>query len=305
MTTVNHAQLCGLWIDDAGKAHTCYTTGGGDRVEQVEDFQPFGWLGAEVPHEGIQLERLNGAGAFGWLAHAGTTEDFERFIKTVREGTPVDVLRPYESQWLMQRRTRLYADLPFAALRRCQLDIETGAAEPGAFSDAKNPNDRVLAIGLQCGERRELLQLGEESDAGEKKLLTDFNDRLRELDPDVIEGHNIFKFDLDYLRQRSRRYKLACAWGRFGQTASFRNSRMKVAERWIDFTRCDMPGRAVIDTYLLVQAYDVTAREMTAYGLKDAAIYFGITPEDGAGRTYIDGAEIQQAYRERREEFLA
>ncbi len=305
MTTVTSAQLCGLWIDDDGKARACYTTGGGERVEQVEEFRPFCWLGAETSHEGIEIERLKGEGAFGWLAHAGTTGSFEEFVKTVREGTPVDVLRPYESQWLLQRRTRLYADLPFTALRRCQLDIETGASEPGAFSDAKNPGDRVLAVGLQCGDRRELLTLEEESDAGEKKLLLAFNEKLREFDPDVIEGHNIFKFDLDYLRQRSRRFKVPCAWGRFGQPASFRNSRMKVAERWIDFTRCDIPGRAVIDTYLLVQVYDITAREMTAYGLKDVAVYFGITPEDGAGRTYIDGAEIQQAFREKREEFLA
>ena len=95
---------------------------------------------------------------------------------------------------------RLYSDLHFADLRRCQLDIETGAANPGSFSDARNPGDRVLAIGLQCGARRELLTLGEETDAGEKRLLLAFNDKLRELDPDVVEGHNIFKFDLDYLR---------------------------------------------------------------------------------------------------------
>ena len=105
----------------------------------------------------------------------------------------------------LQQRARLYAEMKFADLRRCQLDIETGAAEPGAFSDARNPGDRVLAIGLQCGARRELLALEEESDAGEKRLLLAFNDRLRELDPDVVEGHNLFKFDLDYLRIRAKR----------------------------------------------------------------------------------------------------
>ena len=62
---------------------------------------------------------------------------------------------------------------------------------------------------------------------------------MLELDPDIVEGHNIFKFDLDYLRQRSRRHRVPCAWGRFGMKAEFRNSRMKVAERWIDFSRCD------------------------------------------------------------------
>jgi DNA polymerase elongation subunit (family B) len=297
--------LVGLWIDDAGKVHGCYATPAGGREERTEDFRPFAWLGAETPHEGISFERLKGEGAFAWLAHAESLAAFEAFFKAVREGAAIDVLKPYESQWLLQKRARLYAEMKFADLRRCQLDIETGAAEAGAFSDAKNPGDRVLAIGLQCGDRRELLTLGEETDAGEKRLLLAFNDLLREMDPDVVEGHNIFKFDLDYLRIRSRRLKVPCAWGRFGLTAEFRNSRMKVAERWIDFSRCDMPGRTVIDTYLLIQLYDITAREMTAYGLKDAAVYFGITPESGEGRTYIDGAQIQHAFRSKREEFLA
>ncbi len=297
--------LVGLWIDDAGKVHGAYATPAGGREERTEDFKPFAWLGAETPHAGVSFERLKGEGAFHWLAHAGSLADFEVFFKAVREGAAIDVLKPYESQWLLQQRARLYAEMKFADLRRCQLDIETGAAEAGAFSDAKNPGDRILAIGLQCGARRELLTLGEETEAGEKRLLLAFNDLLRELDPDVVEGHNIFKFDLDYLRTRSKRHKVPCAWGRFGLNAEFRNSRMKVAERWIDFSRCDMPGRAVIDTYLLVQLYDITAREMTAYGLKDAAVYFGLTPESGAGRTYIDGAQIQHAFRSNREEFLA
>ncbi|SDS62273.1 DNA polymerase domain-containing protein [Opitutus sp. GAS368] len=305
MTNKASDTLCGLWIDDAGKVHGCYATPGGGREERTEVFKPFAWLAAETPHEGISFERLKGEGTFNWLAHAESLGSFEVFFKAVREGAAIDVLKPYESQWLLQQRARLYADLKFADLRRCQLDIETGAAEAGAFSDAKNPGDRVLAIGLQCGTRRELLTLGEETDAGEKRLLLAFNDMLRELDPDVIEGHNIFKFDLDYLRTRSKRLKVPCAWGRFGLPAEFRNSKMKVAERWIDFSRCDLPGRAVIDTYLMVQLYDITAREMTAYGLKDAAVYFGITPESGEGRTYIDGAEIQHTFRQNREEFLA
>ena len=297
--------LCGLWIDDAGTVHTSVATAAGGREERTEAFRPFAWLGRAGEFDGVQLERLKGEGSFHWLAHAESLAAFEVFFKGVREGAAVDVLKPYESQWLLQQRARLFADLPFAGLRRCQLDIETGATEPGAFSDARNAGDRVLAIGLQCGARRELLTLGEESEAGEKRLLLAFNDLLRELDPDVIEGHNIFKFDFDFLRQRAKRLKVPCAWGRFGLPAGFRNSRMKVAERWIDFPRCDVPGRAVIDTYLLVQLYDITAREMTAYGLKDVAVYFGITPESGEGRTYIDGAQIQHAFRQNREEFLA
>lgn len=297
--------LCGLWIDDAGKAHVSLATAEGGRLERVEEFHPFAWLGEAVAAPGISCERLQGDGAFPWLAHAEELTGFDDFFRAAREGAAIDVLKPYESQWLLQRRGRLYADLRFTDLRRCQLDIETAAEEPGGFSDAKNPGDRILAVGLQCGARRELLQLDEETPEGEKRLLLRFNEVLREMDPDVIEGHNLFKFDLDYLRQRCRRHKIACAWGRFGLNAEFRNSRLKVAERWVDFPRCDIPGRAVIDTYLLVQLYDITTREMTSYGLKEAAVYFGVTPESGAGRTYIDGVGIQDEFRRDRAKFLA
>ena len=297
--------LCGLWIDDAGLAHVSRAGSDGSRTERVEPFRPFAWLKEAREGEGVVVEKLSGDGAFNQLAHGETLKQFEAFLKAAPDGAGRDVLKPYESQWLLQRRARLYADMHLADLRRCQLDIETACGEPGGFSDARNESDRVLAIGLQCGEHRELLALDEETDAGEKRLLLAFNERLRALDPDIIEGHNIFKFDLDYLRQRSKRHKVPCAWGRFGLKAEFRNSRMKVAERWIDFSRCDMPGRAVIDTYLLVQLYDITTREMTAYGLKDAAVYFGVTPESGEGRTYIPGAQIQEEFRRDRVKFLA
>jgi DNA polymerase I len=297
--------LCGLWLDDNGRMHAAVATPGGGRAERVEEFKPFAWVAEPAAGEDIAFERLRGEGVFKWLAHAGSVPIFEQFFKGAREGAPIDVLRPYESQWLLQRRARLYADMHFAGLRRCQFDIETATGDPGGFSDARNEADRVLAIGLKCGDRQELLVLEEESDAGEKRLLLRFNDVLREMDPDVVEGHNLFKFDLDYLRQRCRRHKVPCAWGRFGLTAEFRNSRLKVAERWVDFPRCDMPGRAVIDTYLLVQLYDITAREMTSYGLKEAAIYFGVTPESGEGRTYIEGAQIQEEFRRDRRRFLS
>ncbi len=297
--------LCGLWIGGDGRAHCCVADGKGGRKETTEDFRPFLWLAEPVENEAVMLERLQGEGAFRWLAQAESAKAFETYHESVREGAAVDVLRPYESQWLMQRRARLFAEMHFKDLRRCQLDIETAATGPTGFSDAKEDGDRVLAIGLQCGDRRELLVLEEDTDAAEKRLLLAFNDTLREMDPDVVEGHNLFKFDLDYLRQRSKRHKAPCAWGRFGQTASFRGSRLKVAERWVDFPRCDLPGRAVADTYLLVQLFDLTAREMTSYGLKEAAVYFGITPESGEGRTYIEGGRIQEMFKSDREKFLA
>lgn len=299
--------LCGVWVDDAGTVHTTRATSDGGRSDGTDTLRPFAWLNAApdpaaVP-AGVTVEALRGAGPFGHLAHADTLDAFTAFTRGERPGFSVDAIRPLENQYLLQTRQRLYGELAFGQLRRCQFDIEV-ASPAGGFPDAARPDDRVLAIGLRCGGSNRLLLLAEPTDAAEKQLLLDFSAALAELDPDTIEGHNLFKFDLDYLRQRAKRLKVPCAWGRYGQRASFRNSRLKVAERWIDFTRCDLPGRAVIDTYLLVQLYDITTREMTSYGLKEAAVYFGIT-DDESDRTYIAGDAIQRAFAEDRARFCA
>lgn len=300
--------LCGLWVDDEGRVHTAVESADGrGRETRIESLRPFAWLaaGAFVEGEGVTIERLKGEGFFAELAHADTLARFEAWLDAAKAAGAkgIDVIRPLESQYLLQTRRRLFGELPFARLRRCQMDIETGSAD-GAFSDAGKPDDRVLAIGLRCGGENKFLVLAEETDAAEKALLEQFNATLAELDPDTIEGHNLFKFDLDYLRQRAKRLKVPLAWGRFGQKAKFRTSRLKVAERWVDFPRCDLPGRTVIDTYLLVQLHDITARELQSYGLKEVAVYFGVTTDDDE-RTYLAGDKIAAAYRENRDTFIA
>ena len=298
--------LCGVWVDDDGRVHLSVATADGGRVERTEGLRPFAWLSGQpaVRPAGVTIEELRGEGPFSRLAHGETLEIYEAFLKEAKVTGGVDAVRPLENQFLIQQRARLYRELGFGQLRRCQLDIETSSAD-GSFSDASKPEDRVLAIGLRCGGKNRLLLLEAPTDEAEKKLLLTFNAALAEIDPDVIEGHNIFKFDLDFLRLRAKRHKVSCAWGRFGQKATFRNSRLKVAERWVDFPRCDLPGRTVVDTYLLVQLYDITTRELTAYGLKDVAVYFGITDEDSDERTYLDGGKIAETFATDRARFCA
>ncbi len=301
--------LCGVWIDGEGKARVSLADQGGSRVEREMPFEPFAWLSANpsaAPLPGIELEKLKGGAVLGTLARASSLEAFEGLLRAARDSssTAIDAIRPLESQFLLQHRARLFGDLAFARLRRCQVDIETGSGD-GAFSNAERPADRVLAIGMRTGGVNRLLLLEDDTDAAEKRLLQAFNEELASRDPDVIEGHNIFKFDLDYLRLRCRLRRVPCAWGRFGQRATFRSSRLKVAERWIDFPRCDLPGRAVIDTYLLALLNDISARELNSYGLKEVALHFGITDEDRGERTYIEGSRIAEAFVSDRSRFCA
>ncbi|MBP8257860.1 MAG: DNA polymerase, partial [Opitutaceae bacterium] len=303
--------LCGLWIDDEGIAHLSVANDDGGRIELIERFQPFAWAGAQMEEEGpsdVRQIPLRGSGPYTVLVQSESMKAYDEWLVHAKSKNGlVDAIRPMESQFLLQTRRRLFSDLPFSGLRRCQLDIETGS-ENGSFSNASRAGDRILAIGLQFGSRNRTLVLGELSSAAERSLLEELNRILAEEDPDTIEGHNLFKFDLEYLRIRCRRLKVPCNWGRFGQEAVWRNARLKVAERWIDFPRCDIPGRTVVDSFLLVQLYDIGTRELTSFGLKDVAVAFGVTPQNAAEegtRTYLQGNAIQEAYLKQRERFLA
>ncbi len=270
------------------------------REEASEAFQPFAWLSADAP----DAEPLAGEGAFAWRKAFSTPGELADFAKERKGELFLEWLRPMEHQYLLASGQRYFAGMTFQQVRRLQLDIETHCDTPGEFPSPRRKNDRIIAIGLRFGDEDRLLELESFDDEGERALLKSLNDALTEFDPDVIEGHNIFKFDLDYLKTRCKRFKVPCAWGRFGQEAVFRNSRLRIAERWVDFTRCDLPGRTVFDTYLAIQLFDVTTRDLPSYTLKQVARYLGVTTEADE-RTYLEPEKIQTMFVEDRETFRA
>src|SRR5207245_9630563 len=101
------------------------------------------------------------------------------------------------------------------------------------------------------------------------RLLDEPTRVLGERDPAVIEGHNIFRFDLEYLEARARRHRVRLGWGRDGSELRSRPARLSVAERTIGYRRYEIAGRHVIDTWMLAQLHDVGARDLPSFGGKD------------------------------------
>jgi DNA polymerase elongation subunit (family B) len=194
---------------------------------------------------------------------------------------------PVHQHLLLTGKT-LFKGLPFQALHRLALDIETACAPGFEFSNAEREQDRILSIALMDSRGNSELLFG--GDMEEPEMLRALGERIAGMDPDVIEGHNLFNFDLEYIAARARRHGVPLPWGRGGREPSVRRSRFTVAERIIDYTRMDLWGRHVVDTLFLVQYYDVAARELDSYGLKAAARHFGLAEE---GRTYIERDRLQ------------
>jgi DNA polymerase I len=248
----------------------------------------------------FQVEPLSPGNDYRFLALFERWADCRKAVAYLQKRTgapPSSPQAPYlflsdpVQQHLLLTGKTLFKGMPFRNLHRLALDIETATAPGYTFSNPLREEDRILSIALMDSRGYEEVLFAQ--DLGEKKMLEALGERISVLDPDVIEGHNLFNFDLEYISTRARRHRVSPQWGRDGSQPRIRRSRFTVAERLIDYTRMDIFGRHVVDTLFLLQYYDVSARELESYTLKSAAQHFGLASPQ---RTYIDPGRVQWYY---------
>jgi DNA polymerase elongation subunit (family B) len=198
---------------------------------------------------------------------------------------------PIHQHLLMTGKT-FFKGMEFSALRRMALDIETDCRDGFEFSNPNREEDRILSLAVMDSTGYE--EVLSATEMSETAMLERLGEIIRTRDPDVVEGHNIFRFDLEYIRVRAARLGVRLRWGRDGSEPKVSPSRFTVAEKTIDYPRCDIYGRSVVDTYFLVLLHDVGAREMESHGLKAAALHFGLAEP---GRVYLAGDSIGRTAR--------
>ena len=234
-----------------------------------------------------------------WKAYRGALDFVNTKVpgesaETVIEGVPYEnVSHVYNkgdaiTQYLLQSGKTLFKGMIFDDLYRMQLDIETDydplrkKSGPSGFAE-----DEVIIVSLSDNRGWECVL--HSKGKSEQALLEELIALIVKMDPDVVEGHNIFSFDLSYLQRRCERYRIPFAIGRNGLIPKTYPASIRFAERSIDYPFFDIPGRHVIDTLFLVQSYDISKRSMQSYGLKAVAKHFGFASHD---RTYVDYSDI-------------
>lgn len=183
-------------------------------------------------------------------------------------------------QFLIGSGITLFKGMAFDDLRRMQIDIETTTLTPS------QPGARIFMASVSDSTGRlEVL-----TDSEEAVLLTQLIQRVQEWDPDVIEGHNLYNFDLPWIMARCYALGVSCAMGRGGIPISTGQERpCAIGANSRPFTPCYIYGRHVIDTLFAVQRFDIARGQISSYGLKECAQVYGISPAD---RVYLDRREI-------------
>src|SRR5262249_58234345 len=129
------------------------------------------------------------------------------------------------SQSLTATRRTSCRELAFGDLHSPALDIEVVTTEGFEFPSAARPDDRIVAVGLADSRGFRHVIRGDRLD--ERSLLEELVRIVTERDPDVLEGHNIFRFDLEYLEARARLHRVPLALGREGAALRGRPSRLQ------------------------------------------------------------------------------
>src|ERR1700719_3273059 len=287
-------RIVAIELGDTGTVRVYRREQDGSTTADVEPFHPFVWADSDVVDLGIEAEKLAGDLKYGWLITVDSWKELIALRNGLKNaGRDFFAFTDPVQHYLTATGRTLFKDLPFEELKRMQLEVLSFEGD----------DDHVMSIAISDNTGwEELIVVDpnnvEESERNALKRLTAL---IKQRDPDVIEGHNLFRSDLPYLVGRAKKLKTKLDWGRSGGFLRSRPSRLQIAEKTIDYPKFTIDGRHFVDTFLLAQFYDVGMRTLSRFERIDVARHFGFC--DSEKLSSLTGKELQRAYIENDERF--
>ena len=296
-------RIVAIELGETGTVKVYRREADGSIVADVEPFHPFVWCDSDVVDLGIESEKLQSNLKYGWLVTVDSWKELIGLRNGLKNaGRDFFALTDPVQHYLTATGRTLFKDLPFEELKRMQIEVlafedaVAGGADPGL-------GDHIMSIALSDSTGWEELLIVdpkniEESERAALKRLTAI---IKERDPDVIEGHDLFRFHLPYLVARAKKTKTKLDWGRGDGFLRSRPSRLQIAEKTIDYPKFTVGGRHFVDTFLLAQFYDVGMRSLAGFERTDVARHFDLCGSDEISA--LTGRELQRAYLDNSEQF--
>lgn len=230
----------------------------------------------------IPMEWCRGSNVLNALFYPRDYDEYRFLRSACQESRCVSVAGAQAH--LITTKENMFYGLNFDDVDRFSFDLEVYSS--GHFPNASIPEDKIIMIACKGKEER-LFRLDEyESEAD---MITDFLSHFREEDPDIVINQNIFRFDLPYLEERCKLHNVHLGLGRDGSSPYSFPTKIKFAEKEVEYPNYSIHGRHVLDTWFMIMAYDVVARELEAHDLKTVAKHFGLADET---RVYVEGNQI-------------
>jgi DNA polymerase I len=248
--------------------------------KSTDRFQPFCLTKDEnianhLIQNGIRVETLDGDLPFRFKILINNKKKINRLFDDFYETVNFDIWKDSRfdcpnlaSQYLISSGNTYYKGLEFDDVVRMAMDIETTGLNP--------EYDQVFLIAISTNRGKKIIL----EEQNEFLLLKKLAHTIQEIDPDIIENHNVFGFDLRFLEKRFLYHRISFNFGRknclphesysYADVFSANDSKDKY------FTRFHVAGREVVDTMQLCQRYNSITRVVKNSKLKDMAKHFNL-----------------------------
>jgi DNA polymerase elongation subunit (family B) len=240
-----------------------------DGTCDVQDYQPF--ILSNRPSSRRKAEKLKGNQYYKYKTKV-SCEDYQELKKNWNPSlwTP----RSLEEAYMIENGLTHFKDLTPQDLSVLSFDIEATTID--------NQDDIAKALIISNTFRdksgnieKTLFDIKDfETD---KEMIRAWEEFVKKSNPDVLIGHNILGYDLNYLNTRGDGLYL----GRDGSAVEFVEKPLKITHAGLeyDFTDVKVFGRYVIDTQILSMKYDI-GNEFPSYGLKVIEKFLKIIGDD-------------------------
>src|SRR5436190_2481718 len=288
------ARIVAIELGETGTVKVHRREKDGSTTTDVEPFHPFVWADSDVVDLGIEAEKLKGDMKFGWLITVDSWKELISLRNGLKNaGRDFFALTDPIQHYLTATGRTLFKDFPFEELKRMQLEVLS-------FSEGEADHIMSIALSDNTGWEEVIIVDAKKTEESERSAIKRLTSLIKARDPDVIEGHNLFRFDLPYLVARAKKLKTKLDWGRSAGFLRSRPSRLQIAEKTIDYPKFTIDGRHFVDTFLLAQFYDVGMRSLSGFERTDVARHFGLCDEEISA---LAGKELERAYIDKNEKF--
>lgn len=233
--------------------------------------------------------RLEGSAHYGYADKFDNEDEYKGAIQEARMlRWDYYTCRNEQEMFMLKNGVTLFKGMKPQDLSVLSFDIETTGVKHDASS-------KVLLISntLKTGDKVVRRLFSYDNYSTQKALISAWSKWVREVDPDVLIGHNIFGYDLPYMQYCGGTLNI----GRDGSRAKFDkyvSQFRKDGSQSYDYNNVRVYGRQVVDTFHLSIKYDV-ARNYPSYGLKAIIKHEGL---ERADRQHYDASTIKDKYQD-------
>nr|MBA2436127.1 hypothetical protein [Chthoniobacterales bacterium] len=189
-------RIVAIEMGDTGTIKVYRREKNGETVCETEEFHPFVWADGDVADLGLtNAEKLAGDLKYNWLVTVNSWKELIALRNGLKSaGRNFFAFSDPVQHYLTATGRTLFKGMALEEVKRLQLEVIASAGE-GDLAEASQNHIASIALSDNSGWEELIVVDPAKPEESERDALKRLTTLIKERDPDVIEGHDLFRFD--------------------------------------------------------------------------------------------------------------